>query len=85
MKVQRRRAIGRPKKRWFDKLRDDIKEKGLSGEEVYNDATWRHMPSYIDPQKSWNKTKRKKNKMPKTEEGMCEPRCLGRPHYLQQS
>ena len=46
MKVQGR---GRPKRRWLDKVRDDIKEKGLSGDEVYDNATWRRMSSYIDP------------------------------------
>ena len=35
--------------RWLDSVRDDIKEKGLSGEEVYDPATWRSMSSYIDP------------------------------------
>ena len=36
-----RRKRGKPKRRWLDKVRDDIKEKGLSGEEVYDRATWR--------------------------------------------
>ena len=35
MKVQGRRKRGRPKRRWLDRLRDDIKEKGLAEEEVY--------------------------------------------------
>ena len=30
MKVQGRRKRGRPKRRWLDKLKDDIKEKGPS-------------------------------------------------------
>ena len=49
MKVQGRRKRGRPKRRWLVKVRDDIKEKGLSGEEMYDCATWRYMSSYIDP------------------------------------
>ena len=50
MKVQRRRKRGRPKRRWLDKVKDDIKGKGLSADDVYDDrATWRHMSSYIDP------------------------------------
>ena len=49
MKVQRRRKRGRPKRRWFDKVKDDIKEKGLSADDVYDRATWRRMSSYIDP------------------------------------
>ena len=35
-----------------DRVRDDIKEKGLSGEEVYDRATWRRMSSYINPGQS---------------------------------
>ena len=49
MKVQGRRERGRPKRRWLDKVQDDIKEKGLSADDVYGRATWRRMPSYIDP------------------------------------
>ena len=40
---------GRPKRRWLDKVKDDIKEKGLSVDDVYDRATWRRMPSYIGP------------------------------------
>ena len=47
MKVQGRRKRGRPKRRWLDKVKDDIKEKGLSADDVYGRATWRRMPSYI--------------------------------------
>ena len=49
IKVQGRRKRGRPKRRWLDKVKDDIKEKGLSADEVYDRATWRGMSSYIDP------------------------------------
>ena len=35
MKVQGRRKRERPKRRWLDKVKDDIKEKGLSADEVY--------------------------------------------------
>ena len=34
MKVQGRRKRGIPKRRWLDRVGDDTKEKGLSGEEV---------------------------------------------------
>ena len=44
VKVQGRRKRGR-----LDKVRDDIKEKGLSAGEVYDRATWRCMSSYMDP------------------------------------
>ena len=46
MKVQGRRK--RAKRRWLDRVRDDIKEKGLSAEEVYARDTRRHTSSYID-------------------------------------
>ena len=49
MIVQGRRKRGRPKRRWLDKVKDDIKEKGLLADEVYERATWRRMSSYIDP------------------------------------
>ena len=45
MKVQGRRKRRRPKRRWFDKVKDDIKEKGLSADDVYDRA----ISSYIDP------------------------------------
>ena len=35
-----------------DRVRVDIKENGLSGEEVYDRATWRCMSSYINPGQS---------------------------------
>ena len=48
MKVQGRMKRGRPMRRCLDKVKDDIKEKGLSADEVYYDqATWRRMSSYI--------------------------------------
>ena len=49
MEVQGRRKRGRPKRRWLDKVKDDIKEKGLSADDVYDRATWRGMSPYIDP------------------------------------
>ena len=49
MKVQGRRKRGSPKRRWLDKVKYDIKEKGLSADDVYDYATWRRMSSYIDP------------------------------------
>ena len=53
MKVHGRRNRGRPKRRLLDKVDDDIKEKGLSAEEVFIRATWRHMSSNIDPTYRW--------------------------------
>ena len=53
MKVHGRRNRGIPKRRWLDKVDDDIKEKGLSADQVYNRPTWRHMSSNIDPTYRW--------------------------------
>ena len=33
----------------MEKVKDDIKENGLSVDEVYDHATWRRTSSYIDP------------------------------------
>ena len=49
MKVRGRRKRRRPKRRWLDKVKDDIKEKGLSADDEYDRATWRLMSSYTDP------------------------------------
>ena len=49
MKVQGRRKRGRPKRRLLDKVKDDIKEKGLSADDVFDRAIRRCMSSYIDP------------------------------------
>ena len=43
MKVQWK--SGRPKRRWLDRLRDDIKDKGLPADELYDRATWRRTPT----------------------------------------
>ena len=40
---------GRPRKRWADCVKDDLREKGLSGEEVYDRAAWRRPSSHINP------------------------------------
>ena len=49
MKVPGERKRGRHKRRWLDKVKDDIKEKRLSDDDVYDSATWKHMSLYIDP------------------------------------
>ena len=38
MKVHGIMKRGRPKRRWLDKVKDDIKEKGLSAKEVHDSA-----------------------------------------------
>ena len=47
MQVQGRTKSGRPKRRWLDKVKDDIKEKGLSADDVYDPVTRRRMSSYM--------------------------------------
>ena len=42
MKVHGRRKRARSKRRWLDKVKDGIKKKRLSADEVYDHrATWR--------------------------------------------
>ena len=36
MKLPGRRKRGKPRRRWLDRVRGDIKDDGLSVEEVYN-------------------------------------------------
>ena len=43
MKLQGIRKRGRPKRRWLDKVKVDIKDKGLSADDVYDRATWRRI------------------------------------------
>ena len=43
MKVQGRMKRGRTNRRWLATVRGDIKDKGLSVEEVYDCATWRRI------------------------------------------
>ena len=45
MKVQGRRKRGRTKRRWLVKVKDDIKEKGLPADHMYDRATCRGMSS----------------------------------------
>ena len=33
---------------WLDRVKDDVRERGLSAEEVYDGATWRCISSHID-------------------------------------
>ena len=47
IEVQGSRRRGRPK-RWADCVKDDSREKGLSGEEVYDRAAWRRLSSHVD-------------------------------------
>ncbi len=51
MEAPGKRRRGRPKRRWFDNLRNDLSERELSGEEVLiniNDMNGKLMNSYSD-------------------------------------
>ena len=48
MDVHGRTKRGMTKRRWLDRVRIDIKEKGLSGEDVYDRATWSRVSPSID-------------------------------------
>ena len=61
MKVQGRRKRGIPQRRWFDKVNDAIKEKGLSADDVYDPALHGGVCNRTStPHKSGNKMKEKK-------------------------
>ena len=52
------RKRGIPKIRWLDRVRCDIKEKGLSGRECTTELHNMHISPNIDSQKSGTKMKR---------------------------
>ena len=49
IEVQESRMRERPKKRWVDCVKEDLREKGLLGEAVYDRTTWTRQSSHIDP------------------------------------
>ena len=49
MKVQGTRRRGYLREYDLDKVKDAIKDKRLSADDVYDRATWRRMSSYVDP------------------------------------
>ena len=60
MKVQGRRKRGRHKRRWLEKEKDDIKEKGLSGRKCTTMLHGGICHRTSTPHKSGNKKKEKK-------------------------
>ncbi len=46
MGVEVRRRRRRTERRWLDSIRVDIREKGLSGEEVCHNSTWGFFSSF---------------------------------------
>ncbi len=49
MDVQGRRNRGRPNRRWMDSVRDDLSEKGQTGEEFRDREAWRRLVRNVDP------------------------------------
>ena len=49
MEVQGTRNRGKPKRRFMDSVKEDLKEKGLTGEEVQDRREWRRLVRNADP------------------------------------
>ena len=49
MEVPGKRRRGRPKRRWFDSIRNDLSERELSRKDTQDRAQWRHLIRHIDP------------------------------------
>ena len=49
MDIRGRRRRGRPKRRWMDCVKDDLRSKGLTGDEVWDRSRWRTLARNIDP------------------------------------
>ncbi|XP_068219797.1 uncharacterized protein [Palaemon carinicauda] len=49
MEVQEMRRRGRPKRRWMDCIKDDLRSKGLTGDEVWDRGRWKKLPKNIEP------------------------------------
>ena len=49
MEVQGRRRPGRPRRRWMDSVKEDLSERGLTGEEVYDRKRWKRLTRSVDP------------------------------------
>ena len=56
MEVDGHRNIGRPKLRWSDVIRKDMKKKGVQREEAQDRRTWRMKTRCAYP-KTWKRTK----------------------------
>ena len=48
IEVPWKRSRGRPNMKWWNSVRADLREKGLSGEKVHDRAPWRRISSYND-------------------------------------
>ena len=57
--VKMKIGLGRPKRRWLDKVGADLREKGLSGEDVYVHMIKHHGGIFIIHRPKMEKMKRK--------------------------
>ena len=58
--IQGTRKRGRPRQRWKDKIKEDVKEKGTRREQTQDGAVRRRLVQHIDPTSSgirWGKTR----------------------------
>ena len=49
MEVDGRRRRGRPKKKWKDCIAEDVREKGLNGDEMMDRTLWKRLARNSDP------------------------------------
>ena len=49
MEVPGRRNGRRPKRKWLDSVKVDVKEKGLEGNEFHDRARWSRLVKNVDP------------------------------------
>ena len=49
MEVQGTRGRGRPRRRWQDCINDDLRERGLTGDEVHERSRWKGLTRSVDP------------------------------------
>ena len=49
MEVQGRRKRGRPKKRWIDCVKEDLRTRNIDETDVYNRTRWRRLIRTSDP------------------------------------
>ncbi len=49
LEVKGKRSRGRPKFRWLDKIKADLKESGLTDQDALDRAKWKRMTRTADP------------------------------------
>ena len=49
LEVEGTRTRGRPRRRWKDCIENDLREKGLNGNEVHDRKEWKRLVRISDP------------------------------------